>query len=195
METTTYHGIKKNELSRITSTDSPDLTNIPETERTYLERTLNTHEFYKGRMMKDGNETAENVFNNKYLAPGETGPLNVWYRLSDAMSSVEATPEQQEERFYEFMDALDDFKLVPGGRIMHGGGREDIKTTLNNCYVVAIPGDSINSIYKTIQDEATTFKKGGGCGTNLSILRPEDAEIGGRVGYTGESQTLFGRFV
>ncbi|MBT7706693.1 hypothetical protein HN747_04570, partial [archaeon] len=181
---TNYHGINKDELSRIVSTSSPDLSNVPESERVYLGKTLSTHEFYKGRMMTDGNETAESVFNSKYLGPAETGPLNTWYRLSTAMSSVEKTPEQQEERFYEFMDALDDFKLVPGGRIMHGGGREDIKTTLNNCYVVAIPGDSINSIYQAIQDEATTFKKGGGCGTNLSILRPEDAGIKGTGGVS-----------
>ena len=30
---------------------------------------------------------------------------------------------------------------------MHGAGREDITTTLNNCYVVAVKDDSIKSIY------------------------------------------------
>ena len=40
---------------------------------------------------------------------------------------------------------MEDFKFTPGGRIMHGAGREDITTTLNNCYVVGINDDSINS--------------------------------------------------
>ena len=53
---------------------------------------------------------------------------------------------------------------------MHGAGREDITTTLNNCYVVAIKKDSIKSIYDTIQDEAITYKFGGGCGHDLSCL-------------------------
>ena len=67
---------------------------------------------------------------------------------------------------------LEDFKFVPGGRIMHGAGREDITTTLNNCYVVAVRDDSIKSIYDTIINEALTYKYGGGCGHDLSILRP-----------------------
>ena len=47
---------------------------------------------------------------------------------------------------------------------MHGAGREDITTTLNNCYVVAVRNDSIKSIYETIINEALTYKYGGGCG-------------------------------
>ena len=33
---------------------------------------------------------------------------------------------------------------------MHGAGREDITTTLNNCYVVAVRDDSIKSIYFSV---------------------------------------------
>ena len=77
---------------------------------------------------------------------------------------------------------LEDFKFTPGGRIMHGAGREDITTTLNNCYVVGIKDDSINSIYRTIQEEARTYKFGGGCGHDLSVLRPSGDAINGTGG-------------
>jgi ribonucleoside-diphosphate reductase alpha chain len=65
---------------------------------------------------------------------------------------------------------------------MHGAGREDITTTLNNCYVVAVKDDSIKSIYNTIIEEALTYKYGGGCGHDLSLLRPSGAAINGTGG-------------
>ena len=65
---------------------------------------------------------------------------------------------------------------------MHGAGREDITTTLNNCYVVGIKTDSIKSIYDCVIQEAMTYKYGGGCGHDLSILRPGGDEILGTGG-------------
>jgi ribonucleoside-diphosphate reductase alpha chain len=65
---------------------------------------------------------------------------------------------------------------------MHGAGREDITTTLNNCYVVAVKDDSIKSIYNTIIEEALTYKYGGGCGHDLSLLRPSGDAINGTGG-------------
>jgi ribonucleoside-diphosphate reductase alpha chain len=65
---------------------------------------------------------------------------------------------------------------------MHGAGREDITTTLNNCYVVAVKEDSIKAIYDTIINEALTYKYGGGCGHDLSALRPAGDTIHGTGG-------------
>ena len=65
---------------------------------------------------------------------------------------------------------------------MHGAGREDITTTLNNCYVVGIKTDSIKSIYDCVIQEAMTYKYGGGCGHDLSVLRPGGDEILGTGG-------------
>ena len=86
----------------------------------------------------------------KYLAPWETHPWALWVRQSQALASIERTKAQRKKWEKKFFSILEDFKFVPGGRIMHGAGREDITTTLNNCYVVGIKDDSINSIYKTI---------------------------------------------
>ena len=60
---------------------------------------------------------------------------------------------------------------------MHGAGREDITTTLNNCYVVAVRNDSIKSIYDTIINEALTYKYGGGCGHDLSICALQERQL------------------
>jgi ribonucleoside-diphosphate reductase alpha chain len=98
------------------------------------------------------------------------------------LASVEKTKVLRNKWEKSFFSILENFKFVPGGRIMHGAGREDITTTLNNCYVVAIQDDSIKSIYDTIINEALTYKYGGGCGHDLSILRPAGKAINGTGG-------------
>ena len=122
------------------------------------------------------------VLKNKYLAPGEEHPYQMWERQAEALSSVEKTKADKDKWQSKFYSILEDFRFVPGGRIMHGAGREDITTTLNNCYVVAVKDDSIKSIYNTIIEEALTYKYGGGCGHDLSLLRPSGDAINGTGG-------------
>ena len=122
------------------------------------------------------------VLKQKYLAPGEKHPHELWKRQAKALASVEKTKNTRQEWEEKFYSILEDFKFVPGGRIMHGAGREDITTTLNNCYVVAVKDDSIKSIYNTIIEEALTYKYGGGCGHDLSLLRPSGDAINGTGG-------------
>lgn len=126
-------------------------------------------------------DLGKSVLQNKYLAPEESSPRDLWRRLARAIAAMEETPEAWEDLFYGI---LEDFRFVPGGRIMHGAGREDIKTTLNNCYVVGIKEDSITAIYDAIIEEAKTYKYGGGCGHDLSILRPKGSEINGTGGVS-----------
>ena len=130
----------------------------------------------------DGDTLGADVLKNKYLAPWESHPFELWQRQAKALASVEKTKKLQKHWEQKFYSILEDFKFTPGGRIMHGAGREDITTTLNNCYVVGIKDDSINSIYQTIQEEARTYKFGGGCGHDLSVLRPSGDAINGTGG-------------
>ena len=130
----------------------------------------------------EGDSLGADVLKNKYLAPWESHPYELWERQAKALASVEKTKKLQELWEEKFYSILENFKFTPGGRIMHGAGRDDITTTLNNCYVVGIEKDSINSIYKTIQEEARTYKFGGGCGHDLSVLRPSGDAINGTGG-------------
>ena len=122
------------------------------------------------------------VLKQKYLAPWEEHPFEMWKRQAKALASVEKTKTLRTKLEKDYYSILEDFRFVPGGRIMHGAGREDITTTLNNCYVVAVRNDSIKSIYDTIINEALTYKYGGGCGHDLSILRPSGKAINGTGG-------------
>lgn len=126
------------------------------------------------------NTLAVDVVRNKYLAPGETGPLQMWDRIARAMASVEKDKEYWYDRFFSL---LLDFKFIPGGRVMHGAGRDEArrKPTLSNCYVIPIEEDSIEGIYRCLSESAMVYRTGGGVGTDLSILRPKGATVNATV--------------
>ena len=141
-----------------------------------------TPKHYTIQQYYDNDTLGSDVLKQKYLAPWEEHPYQMWKRQSKALASVEKTKALKKRWEEKFFSILEDFKFVPGGRIMHGAGREDITTTLNNCYVVAVRDDSIKSIYDTIINEALTYKYGGGCGHDLSVLRPSGKAINGTGG-------------
>ena len=126
------------------------------------------------------NDLAIDVLRSKYLAPGEAGPLHIWDRIARAMASVEKDPQYWYDRFFSL---LMDFKFVPGGRVMHGAGRDEAKRkpTLSNCYVVPIEEDSLEGIYRCLRESAMVYRTGGGVGTDLSILRPKGATVNATV--------------
>ena len=142
----------------------------------------NSNIIYNREVYYQDDELGSDVLGNKYLAPWEKHPFELWERQAKAIASVEKTKSLRIKWERNFFSILKNFNFVPGGRIMHGAGREDITTTLNNCYVVAVKDDSVKSIYNTIINEALTYKYGGGCGHDLSVLRPSGEAINGTGG-------------
>jgi ribonucleoside-diphosphate reductase alpha chain len=127
------------------------------------------------------NELAAKVLVDKYFLCDEKGyyetqPQQMWSRLAKANAQAEEeTKRKQYEQ--EFKRILDDFKFVPGGRILYGLGNKIVNTTLKNCYVIAIQEDSIKGIFDAAYKMAETYKQGGGCGIDISILRPKGSPI------------------
>ena len=154
----------------------PILDQQKDSEKTDTPKQYHINSYYKN------DDLGTKVLQQKYLAPWESHPWDLWVRQSRALASIEKTKTLRAKWEKKFYSVLENFKFVPGGRIMHGAGRDDITTNLNNCYVVGIDDDSINSIYKTIIQEALTYKYGGGCGHDLSILRPAGNTINGTGG-------------
>ncbi len=106
----------------------------------------------------------------------ETAPEEMWRRVARGIASVEATPELRahwEERFYE---AMEDFKFVPGGRILSGAGT-GFEVTYFNCYVIESPDDSRGGILDNLKYLTEIMARGGGVGVNLSTLRPRGSYI------------------
>lgn len=130
-----------------------------------------------------GDEIRARVFIDKYAFKDfdgnviEATPPEMWKRVAKAIASVENTSEKRKEWEEKFYWLLEDFKMVPGGRIMFGAGQTERKATLLNCYVLPIKGDSIDDIYETMKEMAKTYSYGGGVGIDISVLRPKGSSV------------------
>ncbi|MFM9329495.1 adenosylcobalamin-dependent ribonucleoside-diphosphate reductase [Paenibacillus mesotrionivorans] len=123
----------------------------------------------------------------------EQSPEELWDRLAKAMASVEATPEKRQEWTEKFRYILDDWKLVPGGRIAAGADASD-ELTLFNCYVVPSPHDSRGGIMSTLSEMTEIMSRGGGVGINLSSLRPRRSIVRGVSGSSSGAVSWGGLF-
>lgn len=123
----------------------------------------------------------------------EKTPEEMWDRLAAAMASVEPTPEKQNEWTEKFRYILDDWKLVPGGRIAAGAGASE-ELTLFNCYVIPSPKDSRGGIMETLSEMTEIMARGGGVGINLSSLRPRRAIVRGVNGSSSGAVSWGGLF-
>lgn len=123
----------------------------------------------------------------------EKTPEEMWDRLASAMASVEKTPELQKKWTENFRYILDDWKLVPGGRIAAGAGASE-ELTLFNCYVIPSPKDSRGGIMSTLSEMTEIMARGGGVGINLSSLRPRRAIVKGVNGSSSGAVSWGGLF-
>lgn len=67
-------------------------------------------------------------------------------------------------------------KFLFAGRILAHRGIE-ANVTYSNCYVMSPPEDNIESIFDTAKELARTYSYGGGCGVDISKLRPKGASV------------------
>ena len=110
--------------------------------------------------------------------PIETVPQQMMSRVAKGVAAVEAGIAKQEEWSAKFRWLLDDWKFVPGGRILTAAGT-DQDLTYYNCYVIPSPSDSREGIMTTLTQMTEIMSRGGGVGINLSTLRPRHAYVKG----------------
>ena len=77
---------------------------------------------------------------------------------------------------HEVMRLIREKKFLFGGRVLAGRG-VNIKQSYSNCYVCNAPEDNIESIFETCTQMARTYSYGGGCGVDISKLRPNGANV------------------
>lgn len=107
--------------------------------------------------------------------PIET-PADAAWRVANAVASAES-PDNHIIWRNKFMDAMNDWKFIPAGRIWAGAG--DPERTYFNCYVLPSPHDSRGGIIDTFRQMTEIMSRGGGVGINLSTLRPRKAIVRG----------------
>lgn len=132
------------------------------------------------------------VDKEKLVKPLETTPDQMWDRIAKAVAAAEA-PEKRAEWEEKFRYLLDDWKMVPGGRILAGAGVTE-ELTLFNCYVLPSPKDSRGGIMETLTQMTEIMSRGGGVGINLSSLRPRRALVRGVNGSSSGAVSWGGLF-
>lgn len=117
--------------------------------------------------------------------PLETTPEEIQKRVARGVAAVEEKDNQKhwQKRFEEL---LNNWKFVPGGRILAAAGtNQDL--SLYNCFVIPSPEDSREGIIETLGTMAEIMARGGGVGINVSTLRPRHAYVKGVNGRSSGS--------
>jgi ribonucleoside-diphosphate reductase alpha chain len=117
--------------------------------------------------------------------PLETSPVEIQKRVARGVAEIEQINNQNEwTRKFEWL--LDNWKFVPGGRILAAAGT-DQKLSLFNCYVLPLPHDSRGGIIETLRNMTEIMSRGGGVGITLSSLRPKHNYVAGVNGRSSGS--------
>ena len=124
------------------------------------------------------NELSREVYETKYKYGNETIDTSR-LRVASAVANIEEDKKKWTERFQWL---LEDFKFIPGGRILSNAGIPVRGTTLLNCYVSGFQGedqDSMDSILDELRRQAMILKSEGGYGFCVDALRPKYSFISG----------------
>jgi ribonucleoside-diphosphate reductase alpha chain len=123
-------------------------------------------------------------------------------RVALALASVEKTEEKRSAAYSNFKEAVENFLLVPSGRILNGAG-DDTEVTLFNCYVIDVElaphapekgRDSRQAIFHHEGRISEIMARGGGVGTNLSVFRPRYSPLSKTKGQSAGAIYIGNRF-
>jgi ribonucleoside-diphosphate reductase alpha chain len=129
--------------------------------------------------VREVSDVAMNILRKRYFSEGEktwkdVAKRSVNHVIGNKFDSVTTN------RIYQMI--LNRY-FVPNSPCLVNSGK--FNSGLCACYVVDFP-DTIEGIYKTKLDFALIARKGGGCGTSLSKIRPEGSKVSGSThGYAG----------
>jgi ribonucleoside-diphosphate reductase alpha chain len=136
-----------------------------------------TLQYFHGDTLATDAWIAKYCLRNKEGEYLERTPEDMHRRLAGEFARVESgfkNPMGEEEIFQIF----DRFKyVIPAGSPMFGVGNPYSNSSLSNCFVVPGPKDSISSIFDEGKNCANILKRRGGCGIDLSNLRPDGTSV------------------
>ncbi|MCP5365030.1 MAG: adenosylcobalamin-dependent ribonucleoside-diphosphate reductase [Hyphomicrobiales bacterium] len=124
---------------------------------------------------------SQQIWSMKYRLRNASGEVvdktisDTWRRVARELSRPEKDAAHWEERFFQ---AMEDFKILPAGRILSGAG-SGRRVTLFNCFVMGDIADDMTGIFEHLKQAALTMQQGGGIGYDFSPLRPKGAPVKG----------------
>lgn len=144
------------------------------------------------RNTKFVDDFSEEIFHATYKYQNEADINDRHLAIAQDLASVEA-PELQNFWTNKFLDLLENFKFVPGGRITSNAGTGLKGTTYINCFVSGFRGDnqdSMESIMDELRRQALILKSEGGYGFCADVLRPRGGFVAGIGGDSPGSVKL-----
>jgi ribonucleoside-diphosphate reductase alpha chain len=116
---------------------------------------------------------AQQVYESKYKDKDDECIEDTWFRVASAIAVVDP-PEFMQSWIRAYYRMLENFKVLPGGRITAGAGTKH--PFLLNCCVEPI-SDSIEGIYDAVKRAAVLAKSNYGTGFDFSPLRPKNSGL------------------
>jgi len=127
--------------------------------------------------VRDIDPVGQNILEKRYFHPGET----TWHDV--AVRVVDYVLGRDDPDYDETLAMLENAYFIPNSPTLVNAGKPN--GGLSACFVLPFE-DTIEDIYKTKLDYALIARKGGGCGTTLSFIRPEGSPVAGSAhGYAG----------
>jgi ribonucleoside-diphosphate reductase alpha chain len=119
-------------------------------------------------------ENALTVLEARYLKRNTKGevietPEELFKRV--AVNIAKAETNEKDKKFYEeeFYRLMTEVKFLPNSPTLMNAGTE--MQQLSACFVIPVP-DSMDGIFKSVNESALVYKSGGGCGFDFSAIRP-----------------------
>lgn len=125
------------------------------------------------------NEFSEEVYEDTYKYGADNDINDTHHRVAKDIASVEKE-ELHEYWTSRFLDILENFQFVPGGRITSNAGTGLRGTSYINCFVSGPTGpyqDSMEGILDELRRQALILKSEGGYGFCADFIRPRGSFI------------------
>ena len=136
----------------------------------------------KRHVLPNTADLASNIFVQKYALHDNDGiclektPEDMWNRIAKALAEEEVitNPTNPDFNYWfkVFRQLLENWKYTPQGSGLYVLGNTYVKASASNCFVVSTPEDNLESIFDTAKMMARIYAARGGCGVNISGLRP-----------------------
>ena len=119
------------------------------------------------------NDFSKDIWIQNYKQKNENSISDTWKRVAKSVASVESTEDYRIKWEQEFYNILENFKFIPGGRILANAGSNVKNISLINCFTSPKPNydiDSIEGIMEILKNQVLTLKSEGGWGINFSFI-------------------------
>ncbi len=136
-------------------------------------------------------KNALDLLQKRYFRENE----NKWEDLCNRVSSAVSKAEDEKENKYQwqkilskdkwqkiFYDMMVNLEFIPSTPCLINAG-EGGNNQLSSCFIINVK-DNIESIYQAKGECAKIFQKNGGCGFNISSLRPKGTTVETSSGYS-----------